>query len=194
MSQPSFMFGTSAGNEVYKDTYTKGMGLSLLGAMISGLCCALQGKCKGISTGHFMFCGGLIAMTVGLISPVFGVPNNLAEFEVISKHFVVLTTMAACSIAGFLLLFVAIKMANPVLVDVVRSTEIVMALILDIIVPSYPINFFSLSFLFKVMGSLLVMASVVGIALSDQIYDKLMGSSNSRKRNEYSDISDEDCP
>ena len=131
-------------------------------------------------------------MLVGLVSPLFGVPNNLAEFELISKQTAVLTAMTGCSIGGTLCLFIAVKIADPVLVGVVRSTEIVLALLVDIIFPTYYIDFMSLSFFLKVLGSALVMTSVAGIAFADQIQDQLMACFSKRNRNEYIVIPDEE--
>ena len=70
----------------------------------------------------------------------------------------------------------AVTVSNaPILVSVTRSMEIVMALFLDtVIAPSKgqtPIDYTSASFVFKIVGSLVVFLCVVGIAAHDNIID-----------------------
>ena len=74
---------------------------------------------------------------------------------------------------GILFMQIAIMVSNkPILVSVTRSMEIVMALGVDMIIPEAPIDYTNISIWLKIMGSLLVTACVVGIAMSDIIHTK----------------------
>ena len=70
---------------------------------------------------------------------------------------------------------VAVIFINPVLVSVLRTFEIVMALILEICVSSYMFDFGNVSFAYKVAGSAAVTLSAIIMAVSDKIGELLPG-------------------
>ena len=70
---------------------------------------------------------------------------------------------------------VAVIFINPVLVSVLRTFEIVMALVLEICVSPYMFDFGKVSFAYKVAGSGVVTLSAIIMAVSDKIAELLPG-------------------
>ena len=158
----------------YKNTYTQGMILSLVAAVITGFCPVLQTKCKDLPMTYFMLWSGTSKLIVGLLCPIFGLSNNLHEPQMFSQDFWLLTMLAATSMFGLLFMQMGFVVSGePLLVSVTRSMEIVMALIVDMIASPVPIDYTNSHIWFKISGALLVMMCVVGIALSDLLEERM---------------------
>jgi len=172
VTQPVFIFGDRS--TIYQDTYTVGAVVGILVAFGGGTVRVLQAYCKQVPSCHFMLIGGFISLVIALAQPLFKVPCHLTEFSVILDESWMLFWMTFTSLIGTLLLLLAVKVTDPVLVAVVRSTEIVISLLIDIMFPSYEMDFSLMSFWYKVIGALIVTVSVMAISLTDVIYDKFM--------------------
>ena len=118
-------------------------------------------------------------------------------------YFGVLALMALLTLAGIFFVRLAVKFISPLLVSVMRTMEIVMALILEIIVSTSLFNFASAEFGYKVTGSLIVTLSAVMLALVSKIepvlpkicrspessdtLEKEVGESDSREKTDNQD-------
>jgi len=195
VAQPTFIFGHE--NPVYKNTYAAGATMGFLCAIGSGTARVLQSYTKKVQTSHFMLVGGFTALLLGFASPLFSVPNSILELDTLLENpdTAYGFASAATSLASALLLLIAVKTTgNPVLISVVRSTEIVMGLLLDIACPSHAgaMDFASMTFWYKVMGAVVVTASVIGITLSDKIYDRFLSCIGKPNRSHYAEIGREE--
>ena len=74
-------------------------------------------------------------------------------------------------------------MDSPVLVSMVRTFEIVMALMLEICVAPYMFDFGNVSFWYKVSGCVTVTLSAVLMAVSDKITTYLPKTCNHKPKN-----------
>ena len=88
-------------------------------------------------------------------------------------YFGLLGLMALLSLGGILFVRLAVRFISPVVVSVLRTFEIVMALVLELIVSSYLFDFEDASFYYKVSGSVVVTLSAVLMSLTDQINQRL---------------------
>lgn len=206
VAQPTFIFGqvqsngSAANNKGHKDngTYALGTILAFLVALGGGSLRVLQAYCKRIPSPNFLFLGGVLSLLLGATTPACGIPNQLLSGDfrsVIESSGVTLFLISTTSLAGALLLLMAVKVTDPVLISVVRSTEIVMGLLVDVISNSvdYGSDVITVFFWYKVIGAVVVTASVMAIAVSDKIYDKLMDKLCTKRpnRQEYQVISEE---
>ena len=175
VSQPSFLFGhtnLTSSAHLYS-SYTLGIVLALTSALITGFCPVLQNHCKEVPIAYFMLGSGVAKLAIGLLCPLFGLPNHIQDTSRFVQDIGTLTLIAGASMLGALFMQIAIMVSNePILVSVTRSMEIVMALGVDMVVPEAPIDYTNISIWLKIMGSLLVTACVVGIAMSDIIHAK----------------------
>ena len=110
-------------------------------------------------------------------------PNDRLELG----YFGILGMMALLSLGGVLFVRMAVRFINPVLVSVLRTFEIVMALVLELAISSYLFDFENVSFYFKVSGSIIVTLSAVLMALTDKI-SKFLGCN----RNAFDEKASED--
>ena len=153
VAQPTFIFG--AVNPVMEETYAAGVALALACAVLSGASRTLVAKCSRVmSSSDFMLLGGLAALVLGLATPAFRIPNSVltpaAFVNDENMKFGLASGVESCGSA--LLLLIGTRVTDdPVLISVVRSTEIVMGLMLDTMVPSTAalIDFSSIFFWYK---------------------------------------------
>ena len=196
VAQPTFIFGI-VDNPVAQDTYAGGVALAMVVAVLSGSSRTLVAKSSWVmSSSDFMLLGGLAALILGLMTPLFRVENSvLHPLEFINDpnmKYGLASGVESCMSALLLLLGTRIT-DDPVLISVVRSTEIVMGLLLDMMVPASAalIDFYSMFFWYKVIGAFLVTLSVMGITLSDKMYDAILecfGHPRSPSRCQYQEI------
>lgn len=195
VAQPSFIFGSVTANSMYKETYAEGAVITLVVAFGSGCYRVLQATSGRVPTAHFMFMGGLALFLVGFLCPVFNLPTDLHKWEFIRDNYPILLMISVCSWMSALLLLLAVKITgrildakkyaanlsllqlcftfteSPVLVSVVRTTEIMMSLILD----SALCGMHSYGWLYgvKILGSCIVMSQIICIAFLDKIQGKV---------------------
>ena len=180
-----------------QDTYAGGVALAMVVAVLSGSSRTLVAKCsRAMSSSDFMLLGGLSALVLGLMTPLFKVENSvLSPSAFISDpnmRYGLASGVESCMSA--LLLLIGTKTTDdPVLISVVRSTEIVMGLLLDMMVPASAalIDFSSMFFWYKVIGAVLVTLSVMGITLSDKMYDAILECLGRPNRCHYQEIDEE---
>ena len=91
----------------------------------------------------------------------------------------------------------AVAATCPVLVTMVRSMEIVMALIVDIGTASRPIHLDDLQFWFKVIGACTVTVCVITMSVADKIHEGLLACTRAvvgqeRDRSAYTIIAGEE--
>ena len=175
VAQPTFIFGDDDSDSSRRDyqDYTLGVVLSTILSFITGVAPIIQSKCKDMPISYFMLWSGLAKLVVGLLCPMFGVSNHLGDMTRLRSDAPTLTLISGASMLGAMFTQLAVTVSNaPILVSVTRSMEIVMALFLDtVIAPSGSIDYTSLSFVYKILGSLVVFMCVVGIAIHDTIID-----------------------
>jgi len=172
VSQPTFMFGAQEGGagEEHGSQYGLGVGLSIGISAIGGLFQLLSGKCKDIPIDVFMVTGAQLSLICGL-AYCSAYPNPKASLDF--AYLGILVLSSASSLGGILFMQVAVIFINPVLVSVLRTFEIVMALVLEICVSSYMFDFGNVSFAYKVAGSAAVTLSAIIMAVSDKIGELL---------------------
>lgn len=201
VAQPTFIFGIE--NPIHKETYAGGVTLAIVIAMISGFCRVLIAKCSRVlQSSHFMLMGGLAALILGLFAPLAKIQSNVLHpisfFEEPNMKFG-LASGVESTLSALLLLLATKYTDNPVLVSVVRTTEITMGLILDMIMPTSALilDTGSMMFWYKVIGATIVTVSVMGISLSDKIYDRLLECVGRPNRCHYAEIGtpseDDEC-
>lgn len=196
VAQPTFIFGheesssqqhpnsteadevSSSLNENGADesNYFLGVMLTLSATLVCTISNILQSKCKHVPPPLFMLVGGFTCLGVGMTSPLFDIENSFMDWTFMDKPWQPVVAVSAFSVTAGLLVLVALQAADPVLISVVRSMEIVMALLLDIVFPSTSgpgLDFASRSFAYKVAGSAMVSLGVVGMAFSDAIYKRV---------------------
>ena len=71
--------------------------------------------------------------------------------------------------SGIVFMRVAALFISPVLVSMIRTFEIVMALVLEICIASHMFDFGNVSFWYKVVGALVDTVSAITMAYSDKI-------------------------
>ena len=162
VSQPTFIFG----NVPKGPQYILGVSLSISVAACSGIFSVLSAKCKDVPNDIFMLKGGLMSMAVGLTyCGLF--PNS--NFRADAEYIAILVLMSVLSMSGIVFMRVAALFISPVLVSMIRTFEIVMALVLEICIASHMFDFGHVSFWYKVIGCVVVTLSAVGMAVSDKI-------------------------
>ena len=162
VSQPTFIFG----NVPKGPQYILGVSLSISAAACSGMFAVLSAKCKDVPNDVFMLKGGLMSMAVGLTyCGLFPNSNFRADVEYIA----ILVLMGVLSMSGIVCMRIAALFISPVLVSMMRTFEIVMALVLEICIASHMFDFGHVSFWYKVIGCVVVTLSAVGMAVSDKI-------------------------
>jgi len=202
VSQPSFLFGNEIENQFETSTYVGGVVIGLFIAGFSGVSRVMIARCaKVINKSDFMLLGGVAAFILGLLTPICKVENSLATpsafFLETNMKFGLLSGLESCLSA--LVLLIATKTTDdPMLVSVTRSTEIVMSLIVDIISPSSQetIDFSSIYFWYKVIGAIVVTLGVMGITVSDKMYElvkKCLGRPDSNQYEEIEGDNDSNC-
>ena len=173
MAQPTFIFGEQSGSGHYAN-YTLGVVLSTILSFITGVAPIVQSKCREIPISYFMLWSGLAKLVIGLLCPLFGVMNHLGDMTKLQQDAPTLTLVSGASMMGAMFTQLAVSVSNePILVSVTRSMEIVMALFLDTVIAppegGPPIDYGSLSFGYKILGSLIVFFCVCGIAVHDSV-------------------------
>jgi len=197
VAQPTFIFGVE--NPIHKETYAAGVTLALTVACISGFCRVLIAKCSRVlQSSHFMLMGGLASLILGFLCPLVKMPSNvlhpIAFFEKENMKFG-LASGVESTLSALLLLLATKYTDNPVLVSVVRTTEITMGLLLDIVMPSSAliIDTSSMMFWYKVIGASIVTVSVMGISLSDKIYDRITECVGRPNRYHYAELGEKEA-
>jgi len=181
VAQPTFIFGgAEEGNSSHGGMYGTGAALCFICASLTGFGVVMQSKCKEIPTCYYMFNGSLVNLSVGLVYGLGGGSRNVSlgtSWDIGS-----LVMVSSCSMLGVLFIQVGVKVSDPVLVSVTRTVEIVMALIVDCCLAHIqPIDYHTSAFEYKLLGSSLVMLSVVGIALSDHLHQGIATCSRAAK-------------
>ena len=122
----------------------------------------------------FMLCGGITSL---ILASLFGFvwPMNWNHIFTVLPG---LSAVSLLSLAGALLVFVALQLAQPVLVGSVRSLEIVIALAVELIVEAVALESGQLSgsgihLVYKVTGSLIVTSAVILLGFADKIHQKM---------------------
>ena len=196
VAQPTFIFGNESA--VHNEAYPAGVMLALTVAIISGLCRVLIAKCSRVlQSSHFMLMGGAAAIILSFFAPLAKIPSNVLNPAVLFMEPNMkygLVSGVESTLSALLLLLATKYTDNPVLVAVVRTTEITMGLFLDMVMPSSAliVDPTSMVFWFKVIGATVVMLSVMGISLSDKIYDKLLECTGRPNRCHYMEVGGQD--
>jgi len=185
VAQPTFIFGNISGtgdegNNSHGGMYGTGAALCFICALLTGIGVVMQSKCKEIPTCYFMLCGSFVNLAVGL---AYGLGSGISNLLLgTSLDIGSLVLVSSCSMLGVLFIQVGVVVSDPVLVSVTRTVEIVMALIVDCcLAHTQPIDYHTSAFEYKLLGSSLVMLSVVGIALSDHLYQGFATCSRAAK-------------
>ena len=121
VAQPAFIFDNLTAyrlNSIERVKYPIGVFLSILISSITGLCPILQANCKDMPMAYFMMWSGIAKMTIGLICPAVGLPNNLLNPSKFLEDIGVLALVASCSMLGLLSLQAAVAVSgNPLVVS-----------------------------------------------------------------------------
>jgi len=194
VSQPSFIFGQLSATP-REEYYTLGAVLALIGAIAGGLFPVLMAKCKDVPSCFYMAAGGAVSLIVGAIHRT--IMSNPEVDHYGSRLIGLLITVATMSMVGVLMKQMAVAATCPVLVTMVRSMEIVMALVVDIGTASRPIHLDDLQFWFKVIGACTVTVCVITMSVADKIHEGLLACTRAvigqeRDRSAYTIIAGEE--
>ena len=123
----------------------------------------------------FMLCGGITSF---ILASLLGLAAKTMNWNHIFTVLPGLSAVSLLSLAGALFVFVALQLAQPVLVGSVRSLEIVIALGVELIVETVVMESEQLSgggihLVYKVTGSLIVTSAVILLGFADKIHQKL---------------------
>ena len=166
VAQPSFIFGDDASRG---DNYILGVELALLLAALVGIFNVLSAKYKEVPTGIFMTIGGLTSLILGLIHCFKQSQDGNNLLPDTFQQLPVLCIMSILSLGGILHQRLAVLFINPVLISMLRTTEIVMSLLLEVCLLHGKMDFASKKFIYNVIGSILVIISAVLMSMSDYI-------------------------
>jgi len=186
VAQPSFLFPKGTSDSVTTHgggEYLAGVGIVLSATAACASANILQSHFTQIPSAYFMLCGGVVALITGPIVCLCLVTNHdtglLEDF--INSSLPHLTLVSSFSVTAGLLVLLALKTtSDPVLISVVRSTEIVMGLLLDIYLSATSrksdpnttdqLDFHSPSFAIKVLGSAMVTAGAIIMPFAEKIH------------------------
>ena len=140
--------------------------MSIIIAWIGAMFAVMSAKCKDVPTDVFMMQGGIMSLLFGLTYCLI-YPNPGAKLQM--EYFGILGGMSLLSLGGVLFVRLAVMFISPILISVLRTFEIVMALVLELCIATYMFDFGQVSFWYKVSGSAVVTLSAVLMVLSDKI-------------------------
>lgn len=182
--QPTFIFGEDSGRVFYGRDYMIGIAVAIPCAFTAGLGNVLSAKVTGFNMSLFQIILGMMTMLVALIGPMVNLQNRFVVSvyptatsgpvvsELTFREEIPLATGAALgSTVGGLLVILACQQAPPVVVSVVRCSELILALIADHLI--FPKEDQPVPGALHISGSLLVMISVSLMAASDLIEEKI---------------------
>ena len=189
--QPTFLFSKSNTNTTNitssiseeeeehinssRSTYLIGVIVAFVCAISAALSNVLSAKAKKCPLPLFMVATGIGTLILALICPLINLPNRFIQFAIVpggtlTDQIPLIIGVSAGSVVGGLFILLGCQYSSPTLVAVVRSSEILLAMIADYVI-------------FKVMdtpspvhiaGSVLVLLSVTLMAASDWIQDKFL--------------------
>lgn len=157
--------------------YFIGVGLSLGAALLGALTNIVVGtKCKGVSSSILVLIPGFLGVVVSLIGAA--IERDLSQVDVDGQvpaatifpgldqlgpiDWLILFVISTLGILSYFTLMEALHIITPTSVSVLRAVEIVMAYAAQVLIfGQYPD-------LVSISGSLLVIASIVGIALEER--------------------------
>ena len=126
----------------------------------------LSAKCKDVPDRVFMMSGGLMSIVIGF-TYCWSFPN--ANFVVNCGYIGTLALTGMLQMLGILFIRLAATYISPALLSMIRTFEIVMALVLEICIARHEFDFSVATFHYKVIGSLVVTLSAIAMAMSDKI-------------------------
>ena len=180
-SQATVTSSPPAQNGTRMSDYTKGALITISATFACSTSNVLQSHFTDIPSPYFMLIGGVWSLVVG---PLFCLYLGQGDPRAVVEGFMAapapLMLVASFSVTAGLLVLLALRVTgDPVMISVVRSTEIVMGLGLDIIlsaignyVGSEALDFKSMSFAFKVLGSAMVTLGAIIMPFADKIQEK----------------------
>jgi len=172
VSQPSFIFGELSKGQDREEYYTLGAIIAIIGAIAGGIFPVLMAKCKEVPSGLFMAVGGAVSLCIGAVHRI--VITNAEGSGHYGSHLIgLLILVSTMSMVGVLMKQMAVAATCPVLVTMVRSMEIVMALVVDICL-SDKIHPEDIQFWYKVVGACTVTACVITMSVADRIHEGLV--------------------
>jgi len=191
VSQPSFIFGELSATP-REEYYTLGAILAIIGAIAGGLFPVLMAKCKEVPSCLYMAAGGAVSLVVGTVHrTVITTAEGPGHYN---SHLIgLLILVATMSMVGVLMKQMAVAATCPVLVTMVRSMEIVMALVVDICLSQDDIHLDDMQFWYKVIGACTVTICVITMSIADRIHEGLVACTrlvvgHDRERSQYTSI------
>ena len=187
------------------DQYMLGVVIAFSCAFTAGLSLVLASKSKECSNSLLMIVVGFGTLLVATIGPLLNLENRffdpLSEWETTGSgssltHDMMLTIgVGVISILGVLLLVFASQIAPPTLVSMVRSTEILLALVAEkvmlvhIVEDDGEVQKRLISWL--IVGSLVVVISVAAMAASDWIQEFIDSSKRCYTNSQQNETTEE---
>lgn len=147
VAQPPFLFdrqAQSADEDVTTDnmqdlanqeSYYLGMAVSVLAGAGAGLTYVSAKRCEECPKALLMISSGICSLLIALVCPIVDIPNRIfTEPSSIDSHeWILIFGTSIASILGNLLLIPASRIATPIIVNMVRSTELLFAYAVQII-------------------------------------------------------------
>ena len=175
-------------NKVTESTtneYYIGVAMTFASALTAGLAMVLSAKAKEYCSNNLLMAVvGASTFLVGLMGPLFNLDNrfltNLETWKSSSDEMstsielVISFGVAILSLVGIILLIVASQICPPIIVSLVRSSEILSGLFLEKVIlfnliPEMIDKIDERILFWLVFGALLVLFSVISMSLSDWI-------------------------
>jgi len=194
VTQPTFIFGENSAAIHYKQ-YTLGALIVIVCAMMGGLFPVLMSKCKEVPSCFYMAVGGAVTLVVGAIHRMALTNTKVDHYG--SLLIGLMIVVGTNSMMGVLMEQMAVAATCPVLVSIVRSLEVVMALIIDIITRDNFVHVDDMRFWYKVIGACTVTLCVTSMSVADKIHQGLTACTRAiigqeRERSAYTIIDGED--
>ena len=146
--------------------YYTGVGLALACAVCGSLCNILINKSEGIRSSSLVFFAGFFGILVSLVSCLFDEDASriFLSFETIrGLDWTLLVGISCVGISAYFTMTAALQIVSPTSVSVLRALEIILAYICQILILGQYPNATCIG------GAVLVIASVLGIAVDEQM-------------------------
>lgn len=147
-TQPSFNIFVAGLNST---NFAVGCVLALIAAIVNGGCLVLFKTLDAINVMDFTFMETIISAIILLI--YHAIIGNFPSFTL--KQFLLICANGLCAWIASVLVFAGLKLDSAVLVSIGRSSEIVVAIIFNLIIFHVPVNVVS------IIGSIIITAGIL---------------------------------
>ena len=166
--QPCFLFRGEQQQDATFPYYKLGVGLSLACALCAGSAYALIVKCENVPSMILNMYTGLCSGILTLVLPFLGFENRILSDpgSINLQTWLAMLLLNCIMLAAMQLIFIANKMASPTLTATLRSLEIVITMLVEIVAFAHIPNGL------KIVGTVIVVVSISLLPLSERMSDQ----------------------